>query len=40
MKSCPECGSKKLNHNNKGLICGECGAVIEESIYSGERIIA
>jgi ribosomal protein L37AE/L43A len=40
MKSCPECGSKKLKYTNEGLICGDCGTVIEESIYSGERIIA
>ncbi|MEM5772774.1 MAG: TFIIB-type zinc ribbon-containing protein [Candidatus Aenigmatarchaeota archaeon] len=40
MKSCPECGSNKLKRNNEGLICGDCGSVIEESIYSGERIIA
>jgi transcription initiation factor TFIIIB Brf1 subunit/transcription initiation factor TFIIB len=40
MKSCPECGSKKLERSYEGLICGDCGAVIEESIYSGERIIA
>jgi ribosomal protein L37AE/L43A len=40
MKSCPECGSEKLKRSNEGLICGDCGTVIEESIYSGERIIA
>jgi ribosomal protein L37AE/L43A len=39
MKSCPECGSEKLERSNEGLICKDCGAVIEESIYSGERII-
>jgi ribosomal protein S27AE len=39
MKSCPECGSEKLKHTNEGLICGDCGTVIEESIYSGERIV-
>ncbi|MEM5766297.1 MAG: hypothetical protein QW423_01525 [Candidatus Aenigmatarchaeota archaeon] len=40
MKSCPECGSDKLKRNNEGLICDNCGILIEESIYSGERIIA
>ncbi|MEM7826154.1 MAG: TFIIB-type zinc ribbon-containing protein [Candidatus Aenigmatarchaeota archaeon] len=39
MKSCPECGSEKLEFSNEGLICSECGAILEESIYSGERPI-
>jgi len=40
MKSCPECGSNKIGHNQDGLVCNECGLVIEESIYSGDRIIS
>lgn len=40
MESCPECGSEKLSRRMEGLVCDECGIVIEESIYSGKRIIA
>jgi transcription initiation factor TFIIIB Brf1 subunit/transcription initiation factor TFIIB len=40
MKSCSECGSKNISWNNAGLICNECGAVLEEPFFSGERIVA
>jgi len=38
MKTCPECGSKRINwENGSGLLCKDCGLVIEEGMYSGER---
>ncbi|MEM5878905.1 MAG: TFIIB-type zinc ribbon-containing protein [Candidatus Aenigmatarchaeota archaeon] len=36
---CPECGSDNLKHDFEGLICKDCGTVIEESFISGKRII-
>jgi len=39
MNSCPECGSKKIENNHEGVICTDCGLVIDESFYSGGRIV-
>jgi len=40
MKSCPECGSSKVAWENASeLICKECGLILEEGMYAGERTI-
>ncbi|MBD3155429.1 MAG: hypothetical protein GF368_02115 [Candidatus Aenigmarchaeota archaeon] len=31
-KRCPECGSKNLKYNSEGLICQNCGLVIESTV--------
>jgi transcription initiation factor TFIIIB Brf1 subunit/transcription initiation factor TFIIB len=39
MKSCPECGSRKISWSNGEIICNKCGSVIGESFVSGKRIV-
>ena len=39
-KACPECGSKKLSHKTEGLVCRDCGLVIESTLmFSGEMLV-
>lgn len=40
MKSCPECGSRKLELKASEMLCGKCGLVITQMMYSGSKIIA
>ncbi|MEM5792943.1 MAG: TFIIB-type zinc ribbon-containing protein [Candidatus Aenigmatarchaeota archaeon] len=32
MKRCPECGSTKLHYTEEGLVCRECGLVLESVV--------
>jgi transcription initiation factor TFIIIB Brf1 subunit/transcription initiation factor TFIIB len=39
MKKCPDCGSKNIAWKNVELMCNKCGFILEESFFSGERIL-
>jgi len=39
MKTCPECGSKKIEMKNSEVLCKDCGLVIGEVNYSGGRVV-
>ena len=38
-KRCPECGSKNLEWTDDGLICKDCGLVLSETFYSGQKML-
>jgi len=39
-QACPECGSTHLKYSTEGLICEECGLVIESTaMFSDEMLI-
>jgi len=38
-QTCPECGSIHLRYSTEGLICQECGLVVESTImFSGGMV--
>lgn len=40
MRACPECGSKKIETNNSGQYCKNCGLVLSDALFSGAKAIA
>jgi len=39
MESCPECGSEKVEVKNEGMFCKKCGLLIEQTYFSGRRVV-
>lgn len=39
MNKCPDCGSLKLKLVENELMCKDCGAVLDEGLFSGSRIV-
>jgi len=35
-QNCPECGSNKLSYDENGLVCQNCGLVVESNLMFAE----
>ncbi|NCO97368.1 MAG: hypothetical protein GW865_04800 [Candidatus Aenigmarchaeota archaeon] len=32
MNHCPDCGSRKVSYSSEGIICANCGMILESAI--------
>jgi len=39
MIKCPDCGSQNIKIIENEVTCGKCGLVLEESYFSGHKIV-